>query len=388
MSAILAAIFLGVTFLAHQAGALPSETETVISQLGRAVFGRGIGQVGLLAATTLILIMAANTSFADFPRLASLAAGDGFLPRQLTYRGSRLVFSWGIVVLSVLGAVLLVLFQANTTRLIPLYAIGVFLSFTLSQTGMVVRWRKIGRLQLDEIAETPHGTALAYDARWHLKMILSGIGGLMTAAVMIIFAVTKFSTGAWIILLIIPLLVFMFFGIHRHYQFVARKLSMRGLEILPHASPVLTILLVDDVHAGTLRLVNFAQSIGHPWEAVHVQVDPERSINLQHKWATRIGLGELKLLPSPYRSISEPLREYITQKQHENPEQFIHLLVGQLAFSTYWEQVLHRNTNLLIDLVLRDMDRVVITSVPYQIDQRAHYEMKSQLVPEETNNQP
>ncbi len=254
MSAILAVIFLGVTVLAHQIGAMPSDSETVISQLGRAVFGRGIGQVGLLAATTLILIMAANTSFADFPRLASLAAGDGFLPRQLTYRGSRLVFSWGIFVLSVLGGLLLVLFQANTTRLIPLYAIGVFLSFTLSQTGMVIRWRKIGRLQPDEVADTPHGTALAYDAQWRLKMFLSGMGGLMTAAVMIIFAVTKFSHGAWVVLILIPLLVVLFFSIHRHYQFVAQKLSMGGLEILPHTSPVLTILLVDDVHAGTLRL--------------------------------------------------------------------------------------------------------------------------------------
>ena len=388
MSAILAAIFLGVTVLAHQVGALPSETETVISQLGRAIFGRGIGQVGLLVATTLILIMAANTSFADFPRLASLAAGDGFLPRQLTYRGSRLVFSWGIVVLSALGGLLLVLFQANTTRLIPLYAIGVFLSFTLSQTGMVIRWRKIGRLQPDEIAETPHGTALSYDARWGIKMFLSGIGGSMTLTVMIIFAVTKFTHGAWVVLLLIPLLVLLFFSIHRHYQFVARKLSMRGLEILPYASPVLTILLVDDVHAGTLRLVNFAQSLGQPWEAVHVLVDPERSAVLQQKWVSRIGIGTLKFLPSPYRSISEPLRDYITQKQHENSEQFIHLLVGQLAFSTYWEQVLHRNTNLLIDLVLRDMDRVVITSVPYQIDQRAHYEMRSQVVSQESENQP
>ncbi len=243
---------------------------------------------------------------------------------------------------------------------------------------MVIRWRKIGRLQPDEVAETPHGTALSYDSRWVPKMFLSGMGGLMTATVMVIFAVTKFAQGAWIVLLLIPALVFLFFGIHRHYQFVARKLSMGGLDIHPYASPVLTILLVDDVHAGTLRLVNFAQSLGNPWEAVHVQVDPERSAALLQKWASRIGVGELKLLPSPYRSISEPLREYITEKQQEDPEQFIHLLVGQLAFSTYWEQVLHRNTNLLIDLVLRDMDRVVITSVPYQIDQRAHYEMRAQ----------
>jgi len=373
MSAILGFVFLGVTFLAHQINAQPSEVETIISQLGRAIYGEGIGQVWLLAATTLILIMAANTSFADFPRLGALAAGDGFLPRQLSYRGSRLVFSWGIIVLAVFAGILLVVFDSNTSRLIPLYAIGVFLSFTLSQFGMVIRWRKIGRLSSGETLETPHGTHLKYERQWRWKMILSGFGGTMTFGVMIVFTVTKFAQGAWIVVILIPLLVLLFSSIHRHYQRVADNLRLHGLKISPKASPMHTILLVDDVHAGTLRLVNFAQSLGNPWEAIHIEIDPDKTAMVQKKWNQRIRLAPIKILPSPYRSITTPLREYIQQLREENPRQFIHLLIGQLAMPNAWEQALHRNTNILIDLLLRDMERVVITSVPYQIDQAERY---------------
>jgi amino acid transporter len=390
MSTILAVIFLGITFLAHQIGAQPSEVETLISQIGRAVYGRGLGQVIVLVATTLILIMAANTSFADFPRLGALTATDGFIPRQMAYRGSRLVFSWGIIILAVFAAVLIIVFDANTTRLIPLYAIGVFLSFSLSQFGMVLRWGKIGKLTPGESAHTPHGSSLEYDPSWRRKQILSFVGGLMTTMVMIVFAITKFAQGAWVVIILIPSLIVIFSSIRRHYLSVASQLSLGGLEIHPHASEVITLLLVDDVHAGTLRLVNFAQSMGAPWLAVHVEVDPERSAGIRAKWDRRIGVGELKILPSPFRSISEPLRDYIHELQVENPGAFIHVLVGQLALTSFWEQLLHRNTNLLIDLVLRNMDRVVITSVPYQIDLSQQYaarrvlEVQNQTEPDES----
>ncbi len=373
MSIILGAIFISITFLAHHIGATPSETETVISQLGRAVWGRGWGQVGLLAATTLILIMAANTSFADFPRLAALAATDGFLPRQLAYRGSRLVFSWGISFLAAMAIFLLIILRANTSRLIPLYAIGVFLSFTLSQSGMVLRWLKVGRLQPGETGHSPHGTTLLADPQWRLKMVVNGFGGVLTAVVMVVFAVTKFHDGAWFVVILIPALVMIFLSIHRHYQRVASQLSLGDIVIAPHASAVKTILLVDDVHAGTLRLVNFALSMGQPWEAVHVAINPERTELLQQKWAKRIGIGELTILPSPYRSIAGPLRSYLLSLRQEAPQMFIHLLLGQLAMPRYWEQLLHRNTNLLLDLVLRDMDRVIVTSIPYQISLRDQY---------------
>ncbi|MCB9422248.1 MAG: APC family permease [Ardenticatenaceae bacterium] len=373
MSIILGSIFISITFLAHHIGATPSETETVISQLGRAVWGRGWGQVGLLAATTLILIMAANTSFADFPRLAALAATDGFLPRQLAYRGSRLVFSWGISFLAGMAIFLLIILRANTSRLIPLYAIGVFLSFTLSQSGMVLRWLKVGQLKPGETGHSAHGTTLSADSQWRTKMIVNGIGGLLTAVVMIVFAVTKFRDGAWFVVILIPALVMVFLSIHRHYQRVASQLSLGDVVIAPHASNVKTILLVDDVHAGTLRLVNFALSMGQPWEAVHVAIDPEKTERLKQKWAARIGQGELRILPSPYRSIAGPLRDYLLSLREEDPRLFIHLLLGQLAMPRFWEQLLHRNTNLLLDLVLRDIDRVIVTSIPYQISLRDQY---------------
>ncbi len=373
MSVILGAIFLSITIIATQIGVTPSETETVISQLGRAVWGRGLGQLTLLTATTVILIMAANTSFADFPRLASLAAADGFLPRQLTYRGSRLVFSWGIFLLSSMAIFLLVVLQANTSRLIPLYAIGVFLSFTLSQSGMVVRWRKIGRLKFEEMRQSRHGTNLVYDPGWRSKILVNGVGGVLTAVVMVVFAVTKFQDGAWLVSILIPFLVLLFSSIHRHYRQVANQLSLGDLHVSTHASEVKTILLVDDIHAGTVRLVNFAKSLGNPWEALHILIDPGRKERIQRNWQKRIGIGDVKFLPSPYRSISGPLREYVLEIRKENPDAFIHILIGQLALHNYVTQGLHRNTNLFLDLVLRDIDRVVITSVPYKIDQRARY---------------
>ena len=372
MSAILMIMFIGITLLAHQVQAIPSETETVISQIARTVFGSGTMYIVMVVATTTILIMAANTSFADFPRLAALQAADGFLPRQLTYRGGRLVFSWGILGLAGLASLLVVIFNASVSALIPLYAVGVFLSFTISQAGMVVRWHKVSKLKEGEEIKS-RGSTLVYDKQWRWRQAINIVGATATAIVTVIFAATKFAQGAWFILLLIPTLIWASMGTHHHYQRVANQLSLGDLKMKPHSSDMVTILLVDNVHAGTLRQVNFAQSLGNPWKAVHVAIDPERTKELRQKWHERIGFGELIILTSPYRSITEPLREYILEQQAENPKAFIHLLVGQLAMPSFWEQALHRNTNLLIDFILRDMDRVVVTSVPYQIGLRDEY---------------
>lgn len=373
MSVILTTIFVSITFLAYHIGAVPSETETVISQLGRAVYGTGIGRLVLLGATTLILIMAANTSFADFPRLAALAAADGFLPRQLTYRGSRLVFSWGIMMLTLLAIMLLLLLRANTTRLIPLYAIGVFLSFTLSQTGMVLRWRRVSKLQPGEVGHSRHGEILTYDRAWKRKLAVNGIGATMTAIVMMVFATTKFRDGAWMVIILIPSLVLIFTTIHRHYRRVADQLRLEGQHYLPRVSNVITLVMIEDVHAGTMRLLNFTQSLGNPWQAVHVGIDPEKAERVRAKWHDQVGIGELIVLDSPYRSLTEPVRTYINELRTADPGIFVQLVVGQLSMPTYWEQSLHRNTNVLIDLIMRDMDRVVVTNVPYQIDYRTRY---------------
>ncbi|HXW01274.1 MAG TPA: APC family permease, partial [Anaerolineae bacterium] len=209
MSSILATLFLGITFLTSQIGGIPSETETIISQLARTIYdGRGFFYLATLGATAVILIMAANTAFADFPRLSALMAADGFLPRQLTYRGSRLVYSRGIIALAIIASLLIVVFQASVNALIPLYAIGVFLSFTLSQTGMARRWWRSGHLA-DEQTVSEHGSALQHDPKWKLKMGINSFGAVCTAIVMMVFAVTKFHDGAYVVIFLIPLLVFM-----------------------------------------------------------------------------------------------------------------------------------------------------------------------------------
>jgi amino acid transporter len=367
MSSILITLFLGITLIANQIHAIPSHEETVISQLGRTIYGDGsILYFATLAGTALILLMAANTSYADFPRLAALAAADGFLPRQLTYRGSRLVFSWGIVLLSLFASLLVILLNASTTALIPLYAIGVFLSFTLSQTGMVVHLRKMGKLKPGEIHKGLEAD-LEYDPNWRKKMIISAIGAVCTFVVMLVFAITKFTSGAWFVVILIPTLVLIFFRIHSHYKRVAHALSLAGVRPDTEVRTVHTIILVDDVHAETVRMVNFAKSLRHPWIALHIGINPERTEQVITKWEKRIGEGELIILESPYRMLAEPLRDYVEQLQEDEPGCFVHVILGQLVMDTFWEQGLHQNSAFIFNLALSRLDRVVVTSVPYQI---------------------
>ncbi len=366
MSSILITLFLGITFLAIQVQALPSEAETVISQLGRAIYGdNSIMYLLVLAGTALILLMAANTSYADFPRLAALHAGDGFLPRQLTYRGGRLVFSWGILVLAVAASLLVIIANARTTALIPLYAVGVFLSFTVSQTGMVVRQRKVGRLKPGEVIQGLE-TTLEYDPHWRRHMAISALGAVCTGIVMIVFAVTKFTHGAWFIVVLIPVLVLVFFRIHHHYKDVARSLS-RESSVALQTQPVRTVILVDNVHAETVRMVNFAKSLGHPWQAIHVGISPEKAQVIQNKWQERIGEGELVILSSPFRQLAEPIADYIRQIQAEEPNCFVHVIMGHLSMETFWEQALHQNSAFIFNLALSQLDNVAVTTVPFRV---------------------
>lgn len=389
MSTILIVLFLGITLIANAIQAQPihvAETfvladgtteivkpETVISQIGRTIYGEGTPMYFLvLAGTALILLMAANTSYADFPRLAALHAGDGFLPRQLTYRGGRLVFAWGIVVLAVTASLLVIITGAETTRLIPLYAIGVFLSFTISQTGMVVRlwktgkWMREGKLKPGEpIAGLE--TEIHYDTHWRQHLAVSAFGGLCTFVVMMVFAITKFATGAWFIIILVPVLVWTFFGIHHHYKRVAHALSMEGVKPDIQARSVRTVILIDDVHAETVRMVNFAKSQGHPWQAIHVGVSPEKAEKVKQKWDERIGEGELVILPSPFRLLAEPIQEHILKLQAEQPGCFVHVIMGHLVMDSFWEQALHQNSAFIFNLSLSRLERVVVTSVPYQI---------------------
>lgn len=369
MSIILGTLFLSISYLTAHIGGVYSHDETIISQLARTVYnGRGLLYLATIGATTVILIMAANTAFADFPRLASLAAADGFLPRQLTFRGSRLVYSNGIITLSVIAATFIIINKARVDLLIPLYAIGVFLSFTLSQTGMAIRWWKIGHLKDNQEIDS-HGTKLKYDPKWRFKMFVNGFGAVCTFIVMIVFAVTKFREGAWIVLIVIPLLVTLFFRIHRHYKDLAAHLTLEKFSGLPARHTRHRVILpISGMHQGTLEALRYAKLLSNDVTAVHVSIDPAETEKVQKKWVTWGEGTRLVILDSPFRLFVEPLLAYledIISKRQAN--ETITVVVPQFIPSKRWHNALHmRTANVLRDELL-SKPGVVVTDVPYQV---------------------
>ncbi len=371
MSAMLGSLFLGISFLANHIGAVPSEAETLISQLARTAFeGRGVLYLATIAGTAVILIMAANTAFADFPRLGALHATDGFLPRQLTYRGSRLVYSRGIIALAVISSLLIIVFQASVTALIPLYAIGVFLSFTLSQAGMARRWWKVGHLAPGQEIQEP-GSTLRYEPGWKLKMAINGFGAVCTAIVMVVFATTKFLDGAWVIILLVPTLVAGFFAIHHHYRSLARNLSLENYDggISMRSPRHRVILLVGGVHRGTLEALRYARSLSDDITAVYVSIEPAGAQKLKDRWE---GWGQgvrLVILDSPYRLLLEPILEYIEKiLSQRQPNELLTIVVPQFVPKHWWHNLLHTQTALLLRLALLFKPGVVVTDVPYHVE--------------------
>ena len=369
MSCILGTLFLGITFLAVRIHAVPSETETVISQLARtALNGRGFPYLAMISATTIILIMAANTSFADFPRLSALVANDGFLPRQLTYRGSRLVYSRGIMALALIASALIVIFRASVTALIPLYAIGVFLSFTLSQAGMARRWWKIGHLaEGKEVKE--RGSTLRYGRGWQRKMLINGFGAVCTLIVMLVFAVTKFRDGAWIVVFLTPALVFVFFRIHYHYREVATRLSLEHYGPPPRTARQRVIMPISGVHRGTVAALRYARSLSDDVTAVHVSMDPAEAEKVQQKWQMWGEGIRLVILDSPFRLWIEPLLGYIEELlDQRQPNETLTIVVPQFVPRRWWHNLLHTQAALLLRLGLLFKPNVVVTDVPYQLE--------------------
>ncbi len=371
MSGILATLLLGITFLAVHIQVVPSESETVISQLVRTVYGgRNLIYTVTIIVTTLILVMAANTAFAGFPRLGALVAEDGFLPRQLAFKGSRLVYSYGIVALAAIASILILLFNASVTALIPLYAIGVFLSFTLSQMGMAHRWWKSGKLQVGQEVEE-RGSKLHYDRRWLLKMVINGVGAVATGMVALIFAVTKFTEGAWIILVITPILVAMFLVIRRHYRHLAQRLSLDAFAgSAPHAARHRVIMPISGVHQGTLQALRYARMLSNDVTAVHVSIDPEQTERMQKKWDMWGDGVRLYILDSPYRLFIEPLLQYIDEiVAQRQPDEVITVVVPQFVVSSPLMSMLHMNTAEVLRRELLATPGVVITDVPYQVSE-------------------
>lgn len=369
MSLILGSLFLGISFLTKEIGAIPSESETVISQLARTIFdGRGTLYLMLIAATTVILIMAANTAFADFPRLGALVAKDGFLPRQLNYRGSRLVYSRGIVALAMIASLILIIFNASVTRLIPLYAIGVFLSFTLSQSGMALRWFKIGKLKPDE-EKVERGSTLKFVKDWPIKMVINGFGAVCTAVVMMVFAITKFQDGAWVVLILIPILVAVFWMIHRHYNNLAKKLSLDNFgAIPPHTIRHRVIMPVSGVHQGTLAALRYARMLSDDITAVHVSIEPADAEKVRQKWETWGEGVRMVMLNSPYRLFLEPLLAYISEVAHRRqPGETITIVVPEFVSNDRLTAALHTNTADLLRSQLKRQHGIVIINVPYHV---------------------
>jgi amino acid transporter len=380
MSAILGTLFLGITYLANTVGAVPSEQETVISQLARtALDGRGTLYLSAIAATTLILIMAANTAYADFPRLSALQAADGFLPRQLTYRGSRLVLSRGIVLLAVIASLLIVVFQASVTALIPLYAIGVFLSFTLSQAGMTHRWWKVGHMKPGAEIREP-GSVLRYEKGWQLKMVVNGVGAASCAIVVLVFAVTKFHDGAWFIVLLIPALVAFFLAIHRHYLDLKRQLSLDDWGAPARIRRHRVIIPISGVHRGTVQALRYARALSDDITAVHVSLDPVEAEALERKWGLWGNGVRLVTLESPYRLLLEPVLEYINRiADLGQPNETITIVVPQFVPRRQWHNLLHAQTAVLLRLALLFKPGIVITNVPYHVHPDEAEDEKSAL---------
>jgi amino acid transporter len=349
LGVVLILLFIGITYLAYDLGIVPREHETVISQIARHVFGGGLVYYEIQLVTMLILLLAANTSFADFPRLAYFLARDRFIPRQFATQGDRLVFSNGIVILGGMALALLLVFRGDTHKLIPLYAVGVFISFTLSQASMVRRWLRM------------RGDG------WWWRMFFNALGAVATGIVMVTIATTKFSHGAWIVVLLIPTLVIAFLSVHRHYDTVASQLS---LEDVPPPPPLdnTVLVLVGDLHRGVVRALQYAQTLSPTAKAVYVETDPDRTRRLEERWG-KWGMGvPLIVLNSPYRSILGPLMEYIDQLQRQRGEHHVvTIVVPEFLPARWWQQLLHNQTALLIKGQLLFRKNVVVTDVPYHL---------------------
>lgn len=403
MAALLTTMFLGTSVLAYLYGVHPHESETVISQFARIMFTGPMAWFYYVVqiATALILVLAANTSFADFPRLGSLLARDRFLPRQFATRGDKLVFSNGIVMLAIFSSILVIAFGGDTSRLIPLYAVGVFLSFTLSQSGMVRHWLKVraqspknkakerkrreedihytqSRVDRDTLpdaeleASDQRGSTFVSDevtdsSHWKKSIVVNAVGAVATFIVLCVFVATKFIHGAWIVVVVIPLLVFMFRAIHKHYVGVAKELSTEGLgDLRPIKHTV--IVPISGIHRGVVAALQYAKSIAPDHvQAVYVDFDEEATAKLREKWE-RWGAGvQLVVLPSPYRELTRPLLRYITRLERKNENDMVTVLLPEFVPAKWWQHLLHNQSSLMLKGALLFKEGVIVISVPYHL---------------------
>jgi amino acid transporter len=349
MAVLAITMFIGITFLAHVYKVMPTEAESGVSQIGRAVFGgKSLLYYLVQIATTLILVLAANTAYADFPRLSSIVARDRYMPRQFMNQGDRLAFSNGILVLSFFAAILIIAFRGNTQLLLPLYMIGVFISFTLSQAGMVIHWRQ------------------TKEAGWKASAAINGFGAAVTFIVLIIVTVTKTLEGAWIVLLLIPMIVALFKATRRHYDHVGSQLTLRGYA--PQRRVHNTVIIpIGGIQRAVVEALRYAETLSDDVRAIYVDVDPAGTTQIKKDWETWGGKVNLVVLSSPFRSVMEPLLEYIERVENERPDDYVTVILPEFVPARWWQHLLHNQRALLIKGALLFRPNTVVTSVPFHL---------------------
>jgi amino acid transporter len=351
MIGVLGAMFLGISVLTHFYGSIQREDVSVVSQLASRIVGTGPAFFVIQVSTALILVLAANTSYADFPRLASLLSRDRFLPRQFSSRGDRLVFSNGVVALGVFSALLVIIFNAREQAMLPLYAIGVFISFTLSQLGMVRHWQRF------------------HEAGWQRSIVVNGIGAVLTAIVLMVIVVTKFSGGAWVVLILTPLLVWLFRAIHRHYKSVAAELSLEKAPVVEPVKRHTAVVLISGIHRGVIPALEFAKSLAQDnVTALYVDLDEEHTAKIRNKWVQWGSGVPLMVLDSPYRSLVRPILRYIDQLDEQYDDDVLSVILPEFIPSKWWQHLLHNQTALAIKGALLFRKGVVVISVPYHLE--------------------
>jgi amino acid transporter len=350
---ILATLFVGTSWLSHQFGIVPLAVgtegyKTVVAQIAERVFGQGPLFYLVQFTTMAILVLAANTAFADFPRLASFMAKDGYLPRQLANIGDRLVFQNGIILLAVAACLLIFAFHGDTHKLIPLYAVGVFTSFTLSQAGMVVR----------QVRQK--------SAKWGI--VASFTGAITTGIVMVIILVTKFHAGAWIVVIAEAFLLMFFYFVRKHYDYLARRLNIGPEDhVLPVTGTVL-LLVPPRIHKGILHAIAYARTISSDCRAIHITDDPKSTDEMKRQWDKFGGQIPLVILESPFRSLVDPLLAYIDEAVSEEPGHILTVVVPQAVAKHWWQTILHNNAATPIKLALASRKNVVVTNVRYFLE--------------------
>ena len=358
MVIILAIFFISTTVLAHEIGVLPSESKTVVAQIAQAVFGNNALFYILQVATAMILILAANTSFAGLPVLASIMAKDSVMPRQFAFRGDRLAFSYGILALAAAAIVFLVVFKADTHKLIPLYAVGVFTAFTLSQAGMAARWWR------------------RKEPGWRGALVVNGVGAAVTGVVAVIIAATKFLSGAWLSLVIIGLLVVLLWRIRGHYRAAKEQLDPGRLGEEPlefrdfltaTAEAPVVIIPVDEINLAVLRSVAFARAMASNITAIHVTDDRERGEALRQEWEERVPTVPLVVVESPYRSLVAPILAYVDALDRATPNQLVAVVVPEFIPRWPWQRLLYNQLARRLRSALFDRPNTVIVDIPYHL---------------------